>query len=239
MFRSLVLTALCVALLAGLFLSAVQALSVVPIINAAEAFEITQPELAPLQTDGHTHTHNAQSWSPRDGIERVAFTVLANVLSAFGFSLILLVCMFVARDKGALKISWLRGLVWGLAGYITFFVVPAFGLLPEIPGMEAAAIEGRQSWWLLAVVSTAIGIALLAFLPGMAKVFAIIFIAAPWLVGAPQAALHGFLHPDLQAVATLEGLQAQFIYATAIANGCFWLALGGLTGYAAKRFIKA
>lgn len=239
MFRSMVLTALGVALVAGLFLSAVQALSVSPIINAAEAFEMTEPQLAPLQTDGHSHSHNAQAWSPRDGIERVAFTLLANVLSAFGFSLILLVCMLVARDKVALTISWFRGLIWGLAGYLTFFVVPALGLPPEIPGMEAAAIEGRQSWWLLAVVSTAIGITLLAFLPGMAKVFAIIFMAAPWLVGAPQPELHGFLHPDLQAVATLEGLQAQFIFATAIANGCFWVTLGGLTGYAAKRFIKA
>ncbi|MFT7179625.1 MAG: putative cobalt transporter CbtA, partial [Oceanospirillaceae bacterium] len=56
---------------------------------------------------------------------------------------------------------------------------------------------------------------------------------------APQPEVHGFMHPDTQAVATLEGLQVQFIYATAIANGVFWITLGGLTGYCAKRFIKA
>jgi len=72
---------------------------------------------------------------------------------------------------------------WGLAGYLTFFVAPALGLPPEIPSMEAAAIGGRQSWWVLAVVGTAAGIASLLFLTGFAKLLAIVFLAAPWLVG--------------------------------------------------------
>jgi predicted cobalt transporter CbtA len=87
-------------------------------------------------------------------------------------------------------------------------------------------------------VTTGLAIFSLVFLPGIAKVAAMVFIAVPWIVGAPQPELHGFLHPDAQAVITLEGLQTQFVYATAIANGLFWITLGGLTGYAAKRFIK-
>jgi cobalt transporter subunit CbtA len=241
MFRSMVLTALGVALLAGLVLSAVQALQVSPIIYAAEVFEIAEPEVVAAHTDGHSHSHSdgAEVWSPGDGAQRIGFTVLSNVLSAFGFTMILLACMFVARDKAQLHISWFRGVLWGLAGYLSFFVVPALGLSPEIPSMEAAALEGRQSWWMLAVVGTGLGIASLVFLPGIAKTLAVVFLAAPWLVGAPQPEVHGFLHPDTQAVATLESLQAQFIYATAIANGLFWITLGGLTGYCAKRFIKA
>jgi predicted cobalt transporter CbtA len=105
--------------------------------------------------------------------------------------------------------------------------------------MEAAVLEGRQAWWVLAVVATGLAIASLVFLPGMAKLAAVVFVAAPWVVGAPQPEVHGFLHPDAQAVATLEGLQSQFIYATALANGLFWLTIGGLTAYAATRFIKA
>ena len=153
--------------------------------------------------------------------------------------MILLAGMFVARDKAQMNITWAKGVVWGLAGYLTIFVAPALGLSPEIPSMEAAALEGRQAWWVLAVVSTACAIASAVFLPGIAKAAGVVFLAAPWLVGAPQPEVHGFLHPDAQAVATLEGLQSQFIYATAIANGVFWITLGGLTGYAAKRFIKA
>ena len=243
MFRSMVLTALGIALVAGLVLSAVQALHVSPIIYAAEVFEIAEPEVVAALNDGHSHSHvNANgeaAWSPEDGLERIGYTVLSNVLSSFGFAMILLACMFMARDKAQLNISWLKGVVWGLAGYVTFFVVPALGLSPEIPSMEAAALEGRQSWWVLAVVATGLAIFSLVFLPGIAKLVAIVFIAAPWFVGAPQPEVHGFMHPDTQAVATLEGLQVQFIYATAIANGVFWITLGGLTGYCAKRFIKA
>ena len=238
MFRSMVITALGVALVAGLVLSAVQALHVSPIIYVAEVFEFVGPEVSTAPNDGHSHSHNDQAWSPGDGFERVGFTVLSNFLSAFGFTIILLACMFMARDKAQLNISWFRGVVWGLAGYLTFFVVPALGLSPEIPSMEAAPLEGRQSWWVLAVVTTGLAIFSLVFLPGIAKVAAMVFIAVPWIVGAPQPELHGFLHPDAQAVITLEGLQTQFVYATAIANGLFWITLGGLTGYAAKRFIK-
>jgi len=239
MFRSMVLTALGVALVAGLVLSAVQALHVSPIIYAAEMFEIAEPEVVAAQSDGHTHSHGEEAWGPADGMERIGYTMLSNVLSAFGFSMILLAGMFMARDKAQLSITWVKGLGWGLAGYLTVFVAPALGLSPEIPSMEAAPLEGRQAWWLLAVVSTGLGIASLVFLSGAAKAAAVVFIAAPWLVGAPQPEVHGFLHPDAQAVATLEGLQSQFIYATAVANGLFWLTLGGLTAYAAKRFIKA
>ncbi len=240
MFRSMVLAALGIALAAGLVLSAVQALQVSPIIYAAEAFEMEQPEVAAAihKDHGHTHTHNVQAWAPGDGFERLAFTVLSNVLSAFGFAIILLAAMLTAKDKAKLNVSWARGILWGLAGYLMFFVLPALGLTPEIPGMEAAALEGRQSWWVLAVVSTGLAIASLVFLPGIAKAFAIVFIAAPWLVGAPQPQVHGFLHPDAQALAALTDLQAQFIYATAIANAVFWVILGGLTGYTAKRLAQ-
>ena len=239
MFRSMVLTALGVALVAGLVLSAVQALHVSPIIYAAEVFEIAAPDVVEAHNDGHSHAHNDEAWSPADGMERIGYTVLSNVLSAFGFAMILLAAMFMARDKAQLNISWLAGLGWGLAGYLTFFVVPALGLSPEIPSMEAAVLEGRQAWWVLAVVATGLAIASLVFLPGMAKLAAVVFVAAPWVVGAPQPEVHGFLHPDAQAVATLEGLQSQFIYATALANGLFWLTIGGLKAYAATRFIKA
>jgi cobalt transporter subunit CbtA len=238
MFRSMVFSALGVALVVGLFLSAVQALAVSPIIHAAEVFEIAQPEVIVAHNDGHSHSHDEQAWGPEDGFERLAFTMLSNVLSAFGFAIILLTGMLLARDKAELQISWAKGFGWGLAGYLTFFVVPALGLPPEIPSMETAAIGGRQSWWVLAVAGTALGIASLVFLTGFAKLMAIVFLAAPWLVGAPEPLVHGFLHPNMEAVATLESLQAQFIYATAITNGLFWITLGGLVSYAATRFIK-
>lgn len=236
MFRSMVLAALGVALVAGLVLSAVQVFQVSPIIYAAETFEIQQPEVAHTHDDGHTHDHDA--WAPADGIERIGYTALSNFLSAFGFALILMASMFTAKDKAQLGISWRRGILWGLAGYATVFLIPAIGLTPEIPGMEAAALDGRQSWWILAVLSTGLGFASLTFLPGVRKACALLFFAAPWIVGAPHPEMHGFAHPDPQALASLEALQAQFVYATAIANAVFWVVLGALAGYASRWVAK-
>ena len=239
MFRSIVLTALGVALIAGFVLSVVQAFHVAPIIYSAEAFEIVELVEEVSHDDGHSHSHGDDAWSPEDGLERIGYTVLSNVLSALAFALLLLAGMLAAREKAKMSISLGKGVLWGLAGYATFFVMPALGLPPEIPSMEAAVLEGRQAWWMLAVVGTATGIACAVFLPSFAKLAAVIFIGMPWLIGAPQPEVHGFLHPDADAVATLEALQAEFITATAIANGLFWIVLGGLSGYAAKRFIKA
>lgn len=95
-------------------------LSCVPIIHAAEVFEVAQPEVVAAHNDGHSHSHDKNAWGPEDGFERLTFTVLSNVLSAFGFAIILLTGMLLARDKAALKISWGRGLGWGFAGYLTF-----------------------------------------------------------------------------------------------------------------------
>jgi predicted cobalt transporter CbtA len=57
-------------------------------------------------------------------------------------------------------------------------------------------------------------------------------------VGAPHPEMHGFAHPDPQALTSLEALQAQFVYATAIANAVFWVVLGALAGYASRWVAK-
>lgn len=239
MFRSMVLTALGVALVAGLVLSAVQALQVSPIIYAAEVFEVVEPAVEVAHVDGDEHSHDTEAWAPNDGFERIGATVLSNFLAAFGFAILLLVGMLMGRDKAHMSTSLGRGVLWGLAGYATFFVIPALGLVPEIPGMEAAVLEGRQAWWVLSVITSVLAFISLVFLPGYAKLIAVVLFATPWVVGAPQPEFHGFAHPDADAVAALDALEAQFIVATAMANGLFWIVLGGLSGYAATRFIKA
>ena len=73
MFRSMVFSALGVALVVGLFLSAVQTLAVSPIIHAAEVFEVAQPEVVAAHNDGHSHSHDENAWGPEDGFERLSF----------------------------------------------------------------------------------------------------------------------------------------------------------------------
>src|SRR5260370_596802 len=98
-------------------------------------------------------------WAPETGIERAAYTLVADLLTAIGFAL-LLAAGFTLRG-GA--VTWRDGLFWGLAGFATFTLAPGLGLPPAIPGTEAAPLAARQIWWLATVASTGCGLALLAF----------------------------------------------------------------------------
>ena len=237
-FRNLVFAALAVGIFSGLVLALVQQISVVPTILAAEAFEISEVEPA-LQAHGHehsAHSHDSDAWAPEDGVERIFFTTVANILAAMGFALLILSAMAYS-GKGNLK----NGVLWGLAGYLTFFMAPGLGLHPEIPGMEAANLQGRQGWWLITVTFTAAGLGLIAFGQAGLKIGGAVLLLIPHVLGAPLPDTHGFAHPDAVAVATLEKLADNFVQATAIANGVFWLVLGISSGYLINKFgiIKA
>ncbi|MFT5930701.1 MAG: cobalt transporter subunit CbtA [Oceanospirillaceae bacterium] len=232
MFKSLVLSALGVAFVAGLVLTAMQNWQVTPIILAAEVYEI--PDVA-VATDGHSHDHGAESWSPEDGFERAGYSTLSNILAAFGFGLILIAAMKWANTHRNLQINIPTGIAAGVVGYLTFFFIPSLGLPPEIPGMEAAVLEGRQSWWLMSVVTSLAGFYVLIFMSGFSRVFAVLLFALPWIIGAPQPETHGFSHPDAAALEALHHLANQFMTATHVTNGIFWLVLGGLTAAVLKR----
>ena len=157
-----------------------------------------------------------------------------------GFGLLILAAM-TYHGKASIKI----GVLWGAAGYLTFFVAPTLGLHPEIPGMEAANLQGRQGWWLTTVTLTAAGLGLIAFAHISLKLAGLVLLVIPHMLGAPLPELmegaSAFSHPDPQAVSALEALAADFLQATAFANGIFWLVLGVSCGYVVNRFgiIKA
>lgn len=176
LFRRLILNALLVGLLAGLVLSLVQILAVNPIIFAAETFEVAEPvdATANIHTHaadghGHAHTHDSEAWAPEDGWERTGFTVLSNVLAATGFASVLLALMSILQLLGVTRVNVGKGVLWGIAGFTAFFLAPAVGLPPEIPGVEAAALESRQFWWLAAVAGVGLGILMLVFAPRYVK----------------------------------------------------------------------
>ncbi len=240
-FRNIVFCALLVGLVAGLFLSLLQQFQVTPIIQAAETFEM--PTASPLATEpgasGHSHgdsdghSHDGEAWGPNEGLERLAYTVLSNGLAAFGFAL-LLISLMSTRPGG----NVLTGLLWGAAGYLSVFVAPSLGLHPEIPGMQAAALESRQFWWTLTVALTAGGLALIAFVPTRFKLGGLLLIAIPHLIGAPQIEGPLFNHPDPAAIAALEALARDFIQATALVNGAYWLLIGALSGWLVQRYVN-
>lgn len=246
LFRNIVFAALLVGLISGLTVSVLQKFTTTPIILSAEEYEIIDDEASAsanshLEALSHTkesttekdHDHNKEAWAPQDGFERSFFTTLANVLTGIGFSLVLLSIMAFKGNANAKN-----GLLWGLAGFAVFFIAPGLGLHPEIPGMQAAALKGRQGWWLMTVMLTGGGLALLVFGDKLSRFGGLILIAVPHVLGAPHPEVHGFLHPDPRAVEILNSLAVKFMWATAFTVGVFWISMGALSGYVSDRFLN-
>ena len=240
LFRRIIFSAVCLGLLTGLLMSLFQYFGVTPIIIAAEQYEVQVP------AGGHGgHSHGGQhqavqppaEWEPADGVERNVYTVISNVLAAIGFSALLLALMAQFQSQGITLLNPAKGVLWGLAGFAIMFVVPSLGMPPEIPGLEAAAIEHRQSWWLLAVLSAAIALALICYAPVLFKVLGAGLLVLPHVIGAPHPEGSPFNHPDPQIIEALSALHQQFIIASALSSLLFWLVLGAACGWVLNRQI--
>ena len=217
-FRELVIAALWTGLLAGSLLTAVQQIQVIPTLLKAEVYE----ESAAASKSETSHEH--ETWQPANGWERTFFTAVANLSLGVGFALLLGAIMCLRGRPG----NWRLGLLWGLAGYLIFFVAPSLGLPPEVPGTEAAKLADRQSWWLITVLDTGFGLSLLAFAKTKTnKFFGAVLLVSPHLIGAPQPEVHNSTAP--------AELAQSFLTATVFANAVFWLALGGLMGQFYKK----
>jgi len=241
LFRRIVMYALLVGVVSGLALTAVQFWQVIPIIQSAERFEESAPPAA-HEHDAHDHgghEHAAGAWAPADGLERTGFTLLSNVLTAVGFALVLLAAMSASRRvTRSTSLDWRHGLAWGAAGYAVFFAVPALGLPPEVPGAAAAALEARQFWWVLAVVCTAAALAGAAFGKSPWRWAALLLLALPFVIGAPQPDTAPFAGHAPAAAAELEQLAQRFVGATAIANAVLWIVLGLGSAWAINRIVS-
>jgi cobalt transporter subunit CbtA len=220
MLRRIVFAAALAGLIAGVFVTALQYVQVVPLILAAETYETAA-------ANDHAADEAAEAWAPEDGLERAAYTLATNILMAIGFAL-LLAAGFALTGQG----GWRTGLYWGLAGYAAFMLAPAIGLPPEVPGAESAPLFARQLWWLGTVAATASGLGLIFLTRAWQWIVAgAALIVLPHLIGAPQPEHHGGLAPD--------SLAREFVVAVLVTGFLFWLALGALSGFFYKRFAAA
>jgi cobalt transporter subunit CbtA len=227
-FRNIVLIAAVAGLIAGLGMTVAQELTTVPLILKAETFEQAEDAKASAQAhvheDGGVHEHGA-GWAPRDGVERTAFTLVANVLTGIGFALLLL----AVSDLAGGIAGWRQGVFWGLAAFAVFTLAPGLGLPPELPAMPTAELGPRQLWWVATAVCTAGGLALLVYgRSGLLVVAGVALLVAPHLVGAPQPVSHESPIP--------ESLHHSFVVAVVMTTLLFWVLLGGLTGILRARF---
>lgn len=228
--RPLFFAALLAGLLAGGAGTVLHHLGTVPLILQAEAYEAAP---AAGHAHGHgeraaPHHHDAAAWQPGDGLERTAYTVVADLLTGVAYAF-LLVGAFALRGRA---VDWRQGLFWGLAGFAAFTLAPGLGLPPELPGTEAAPLADRQLWWAATVLLTAGGLGLIAFTRhlGWAALGAGL-IVLPHLLGAPQPAEHAALAP--------EALAQRFVVMVTLTSLLFWLVLGGAAGWLYGRFSRA
>lgn len=215
--RRVLLAGILAGLVAGIVATGLQALRVSPLILAAEVYETAAP----------LHDHDgaeAGAWEPAEGLERAAFTLLANLVVASGFGL-LLAAGFAWRHIASGSPPSLRvGLLWGLAGFVTFSLAPAFGLPPAPPGSLVAGLAARQTWWLLTVAATGSGLCFATWARSWRlKLLALPLLALPHLIGAPAA-------PPGESGVPLS-LAREFAIASLATAAMFWIVLGAIGGW--------
>jgi len=224
--RETVLAAVVAGLIAALVFTVVQSVWVTPLILQGEVYE-DAAEAAPHSHEHEAHEtaeheetagghhHDENEWKPEDGWQRTLFTFGANLLMGVGYAFVLVALYLLWHQPRNL----LGGALYGVAGFLVFFVAPALGLPPELPGTAAAELSVRQEWWAMTAAATAIGLFLVFSQNnwGM-RILGIAIVIAPHFVPAPQPAVESSLAP--------AELQSQFRVATTVANAAFWLALG-------------
>lgn len=240
MLRRILVSALVAGFLSGIAISVVQAFTTTPLILHAEKFENADaggvgtyrlaaafPRII-LAHGTESHADEPEAWGPADGLERILFTTLANVLTGIGFALILSACLALAGRP----VDGRTGVIWGMAGFATFTLAPGLGLPPEVPGMLAGDLFARQGWWFLCVGATALGLWLLVFRAGaLWIVLGIAAIAAPHLIGAPQ--------PERIGGAVPPELAGHFAAASIATAAIFWAILGWLSGFTWQRLQRS
>jgi cobalt transporter subunit CbtA len=206
--------------LAGIILFALQHWTTLPLIHQAERYE---------KTETAAHPSPQASDAPEDGPEvgqvdavRAAYTTVGDVLVAVGFGM-LLTAMFALSGKFGL----VRGILWGLAGFATFHLGPALVVPPLLPALDAAPLHLRQSAWLVAAISTGLGLAIFAFGPRGAKLAGVVALCLPIVLFRYLFPLPGAQAPS-EALSVLEHL---FIVRTLGDNLIFWLVLGAISGW--------
>ena len=237
LFRTIAFASILAGIIAGSAITMVQYVGTTPLILKAETYEdvanrptaVHAHDPSPGQeTSIHEHGNDEESWQPADGLERTAFSLVANILTAVGYAFVL--CGLMSATAG--ELNWKRGLLWGLAGFACVMLAPMMALPPELPGSPAGPLEARQVWWVGTALATAFGIGLATYVrKPWAIALGVATIVAPHFVPAPMPS-------GVELPLAPEELEHQFILAAAITSLIFWALLGASSGAFLKRGLK-
>lgn len=202
---------------AGLIAALLQLYFVQPVLLHAELYETGElVHFGAAAVSAHQDVGGFDA--VRDGLS-IVFTMLTYT----GYAFILIAGMAIAEMRGA-SITARTGLIWGLAGFVTFHFAPGFTLAPEVPGVAAADVGARQIWWWTTVATAGAGLWLIAFGRNwLAWGTAAVLLLVPHVIGAPEP--EAFTGPVPTEIGALFASRALGVGMAA------WLLLGCFTGY--------
>jgi cobalt transporter subunit CbtA len=214
MFSRFLTSALFAGAVAGLIAGLLQLAFVQPVLLHAELYESGQ--LLHFGAD----PNSTQPVLPGFNAVRDGLSLIFTMLTYTGYALILLALMSFAEDRGA-SIDGRTGLIWGIAGFVTFHLAPGFTLAPEVPGVAAADVGARQVWWFATVAAAGIALWLIAFTHNwLLWALSVVFLAAPHIIGAPEPeSFSGIVPPELAALFAARTLGVGM--AAWVLLGCF------------------
>lgn len=214
MLSKLLVSALFAGAVAGVIAGLLQLVFIQPVLLHAELYE--NGTLTHFGTAINPARPDLPAFVPLRDMLSIVFTMFTYT----GYAMILVALMLVAQERGA-DITVRTGIGWGIAGFIAAHLAPAFSLAPEVPGVAAADIGARQIWWFSTVAASSIALLLIAFgrnwiLWGVA----VILLAAPHIIGAPQPdAFIGPVPPEIAALFAVRALGVGLASWTIL--GCF------------------
>lgn len=231
------LAAIAAGLIAGLFMTPVQAVKVVPVIMQAETYEggtHSHDAADHVHEDGSEHTADHQPVAAKDSAahdhgdesgETLLFgrffnTLVANLVTGAGYGLLLAGVSLAAGSA----ITFTNGLAWGFVGWLCVQLLPALGLPPELPGFPHIDLTERQIWWVATVVLSVAGFWFLALYKSQwFRALGVLLLFAPQMWGAPQ--------PTDIASEVPAYLASQYATASLATTLFFWLVLGLALGF--------
>jgi len=167
---------------AGLITALLQLVFVQPVLLHAELYEGGDlVHFGAEAVSAHPELPGLFAEPMRDGL-----SVIFTMLTYTGYALVMVALMSLAEGMGHV-INARSGILWGLAGFITFHLAPGLTLAPEVPGVAAADVFERQIWWTATVAAAGIAMWLIAFGGNLVSyVIAAGLLMLPHLIGAPE-----------------------------------------------------
>lgn len=237
MLKKLVVGAVFAGFAAGLIVVLLQFAFVRPLLLQAELYESGTLSHFAQAGGEHDHDHDSEISAkpehdqetpdhahPSQGFElkRDGLTVLFSIFVYVGFGMILMAGFATAESFGH-RITPRIGLLWGLAGFAAFHLMPSFGLPIEVPGSAAADLSDRQIWWFGTAVATVIAALLIGYGTNLLHYgLAVLALVAPHIIGAPHPGeYYGPTPPELASLYASRALVTAMIG---------WSVLGLLAG---------